>query len=179
MPSISDAKILILATEGFENSELFDPRETLMASGATVHLASPTVEMIQGRKHDRMGDRIKPDMTLDVVKVSDYDALLLPGGVANPDSLRLEPKAIEAIRDFIHAEKPVAAICHAPWLLIEADVVRGRTVTGWPSVRTDLANAGGNVVDQEVAQDGFLITSRQPDDIPAFTEALIEAIERR
>ncbi|MBB5686029.1 type 1 glutamine amidotransferase domain-containing protein [Sphingobium boeckii] len=179
MPSISDAKILILATDGFENSELFDPRETLMAAGATVHLASPALDPIQGKKHDKMGDRIKPDMTLDAVKASDYDALLLPGGVANPDSLRMEPKVIDAIRDFIHAEKPVAAICHAPWLLVEADVVRGKTVTGWPSVRTDLTNAGGNVVDQAVAEDGFLITSRKPDDIPAFTEALIEAIERR
>lgn len=179
MPSISDSKVLILATDGFENSELFDPRQSLIDAGATVHLASPKTDPIQGKKHDEDGDTIVPDMTLDEVDVAAYDALLLPGGVANPDSLRMERKAVETVRDFIHAEKPVAAICHAPWLLVEADVVRDRTVTSWPSVRTDLANAGGNVVDEPVAKDGFLITSRKPDDIPAFTEALIEAIEAR
>jgi len=179
MPSISDAKILILATDGFENSELFDPRETLIRKGATVTLASPGADAIQGVKHDRPGDRITPDLLVADVKPSDYDALLLPGGVANPDALRTDPKVVEIIRAFAHDEKPVAAICHAPWLLVEADVVRGRTVTSWPSLRTDLANAGGNVVDQAVALDGFLITSRKPDDIPAFTEALIDAIERR
>lgn len=179
MPSISDARILIMATDGFENSELFDPRHTLIEAGATVHLASPNAAPIQGKKHDRQGDRITPDLTLDEIDPNAYDALLLPGGVANPDSLRLERKAIETVRDFAHAEKPIAAICHGPWLLVEADVIRDRTLTGWPSVRTDLANAGGKVVDEEVATDGFLITSRKPDDIPAFTEALIEAIERR
>jgi len=179
MPSISEAKILILATDGFENSELFDPRDTLLQKGATVTLASPNANAIQGVKHDRPGDRITPDTLIADVKASDYDALLLPGGVANPDALRTDPKVVEIIRAFAHDEKPVAAICHAPWLLVEADVVRGRTVTGWPSVRTDLSNAGGTVVDEEVATDGFLITSRKPDDIPAFTEALIDAIERR
>lgn len=179
MPSIADARILILATDGFENSELFDPRRTLIEAGATVTLAAPEAKPIQGVKHDRPGDRITPDLVLDEVDPNAYDALLLPGGVANPDRLRLERKAIELIRDFAHAEKPVAAICHGPWLLVEADVVRDRTVTGWPSVRTDLANAGARVVDEEVAIDGFLITSRNPDDIPAFTEALVDAIERR
>ncbi|MGV3478464.1 MAG: DJ-1/PfpI family protein, partial [Sphingobium sp.] len=132
-----------------------------------------------GVKHDKAGDRITPDMALDQVDPNAYDALLLPGGVANPDRLRMERKAIEVIRDFAHAEKPVAAICHGPWLLVEADVIRERTVTGWPSIRTDLSNAGGKVVDEQVATDGFLITSRKPDDIPAFTDALIEAIEAR
>jgi protease I len=179
MPSIADAKILILATNGFENSELFDPRQTLIDKGATVHLASPDKRPIQGEKGGRPGDRITPDMTLDDVNPGDYDALLLPGGVANPDRMRTERKAVDAIREFFHAEKPIAAICHGPWLLAEADVIRDRTVTGWPSVRTDLANAGATVVDEEVATDGPLITSRKPDDIPAFTEALIEAIERR
>lgn len=179
MPSISDARILILATDGFENSELFDPRQTLIDAGATVHLASPDTAPIRGVKHDKAGDRITPDMALDQVDPNAYDALLLPGGVANPDRLRMERKAIEVIRDFAHAEKPVAAICHGPWLLVEADVIRERTVTGWPSIRTDLSNAGGKVVDEQVATDGFLITSRKPDDIPAFTDALIEAIEAR
>ena len=179
MPSISDAKILILATDGFENSELFDPRATLVQKGATVTLASPETNAIQGVKHDRPGDRITPDLKIADVRSSDYDALLLPGGVANPDALRMDPKVVEIIRAFAHDEKPVAAICHAPWLLVEADVVRGRTVTSWPSLRTDLTNAGGNVIDQAVAIDGFLITSRKPDDIPAFTEALIDAVERR
>jgi len=179
MPSISEAKILILATDGFENSELFDPRDRLIQKGAHVTLASPGTGAIQGVKHDRPGDRITPDLLIADVKASEYDALLLPGGVANPDSLRTDPKVVEIIRAFAHDEKPVAAICHAPWLLVEADVVRGRTVTSWPSVRTDLTNAGAHVVDEEVATDGFLITSRKPDDIPAFTEALIDAIERR
>lgn len=178
MPNIADARILILATDGFENSELFDPRQALIDAGATVVLASPKKDSIQGKKHDKDGDRIAPDIILDDVRVSDYDALLLPGGVANPDSLRLERKAIEIIRDFYHEEKPIAAICHAPWLLVEADVVRGRDVTGWPSVRTDLANAGGNVFDKEVVVDGSIITSRNPDDIPAFTQCLIEAVEK-
>jgi protease I len=179
MPSISDAKILILATDGFENSELFDPRSSLIDAGATVHLASPRKEPIQGETDGKPADRILPDMTLDEVDPNHYDALLLPGGVGNPDKLRMERKAVETVRDFAHAEKPIAAICHGPWLLAEADVVRDRTVTSWPSIRTDLSNAGATVVDEEVATDGFLITSRKPDDIPAFTEALIEAIEQR
>ena len=177
MPSISDARILILATDGFENSELFDPRQSLIDAGATVHLAAPRSDPIQGEKQGKAGDTITPDMTLDDVDPGAYDALLLPGGVANPDKLRMEEKAVATVRDFADAQKPIAAICHGPWLLVEADVVRDRTVTGWPSVRTDLANAGGRVVDQAVATDGFLITSRKPDDIPAFTEALIEAVE--
>jgi len=177
MTDIADAKILILATDGFEQSELFDPRQTLIDAGAAVTLASPKRDPIQGMKHDEKGDTITPDFTLTDVDADDYDALLLPGGVANPDKLRTEERAIELIQDFMDAGKPIAAICHGPWLLAEADVLDGMTVTSWPSIRTDLSNAGADVVDREVAVDGNLITSRKPDDIPAFTQALIEAIE--
>ena len=121
-------------------------------------------------------DPVKVDLTLDEAEAADFDALLLPGGQMNPDKLRMEPKAVQIAKEFVAAGKPVAAICHGPWLLVEADVVEGKTVTSWPSIRTDLKNAGANVVDQEVAQDGNLITSRKPDDIPAFSEALMQEV---
>lgn len=179
MPAIDQSKILIIATDGFEQSELFRPREKLMDLGADVRLASPTSKPIQGMQHHEKGQTITPDMRLDEVDPDDFDALVIPGGVANPDTLRQEKRAVDIVRTFAQAEKPVAAICHGPWLLVEADVVDGRTVTSWPSVRTDLANAGGNVVDQAVARDGFLITSRKPDDIDQFTAALVEMVESR
>jgi protease I len=179
MPAISNAKVLIIATDGFEQSELLDPRDELRDSGAQVVLAAPGKDPIQGMIHDQKGATITPDLTLAEVRPDDYDALLIPGGVANPDKLRQQDKAIEIVRSFCGAGKPVAAICHGPWLLVEADVVRDRTVTGWPSVRTDLRNAGARVEDREVVIDGNLITSRKPDDIPAFTEALIEVIQGR
>lgn len=180
MPTtISQAKVLIIATDGFEQSELLDPRDELRDSGAQVTLAAPKREPIQGVIHDEKGATITPDLTLDEVRPENYDALLIPGGVANPDRLRREEKAVEIVRSFCGAGKPVAAICHGPWLLVEADVVRDRTVTSWPSVRTDLRNAGARVEDREVVVDGNIITSRKPDDIPAFTEALIEAIQGR
>ena len=179
MPDIANKKVLILATDGFEQSELFKPREALLDAGATVHLASIKTDEIQGVVSDKdEGKTIKPDMTLDSVKVADYDALVLPGGVMNPDSMRLQDRAVEIVREFLDADKTVAAICHAPWLLIEADVVKGRRATSWPSVRTDLANAGAIVMDEKVVVDGNLITSRKPDDIPAFNEAIIEALAR-
>ena len=177
MPTIENARILVIATDGFEQSELFVPRAQLMDRGASVTLASPGKRPIQGMFHHEKGQTITPDLTLDEADPDDYDALVIPGGVANPDSLRQEPRAVEIVRQFADAGKPVAAICHGPWLLVEADVVDGRTVTGWPSVRTDLANAGGKVVDQAVARDGNFITSRKPDDIDQFTEALIEMVE--
>jgi protease I len=178
MPAIDHSKVLIIATDGFEQSELFKPRESLMDQGAKVTLASIKTDPIQAAVHDTQpGDRIKPDMTLGQVKVADYDALLIPGGVANPDKLRMQGDALRIVRDFFNANKPVAAICHGPWLLAEANVIDGRTLTSWPSIRTDLRNAGANVVDEKVHVDGKLITSRKPDDIPAFTEALIEAIQ--
>lgn len=177
MTDISKAKILFIATDGFEQSELFDPRNALLDAGAEVTLASNKADPIQGMKHDVKGDTIKPDKSLDDVSAENFDALVIPGGVANPDALRMEESALKIVRDFIAASKPVAAICHGPWLLAEADVLSGRKVTSWPSIRTDLRNAGAEVVDQEVVVDGNLITSRKPDDIPAFNTALITAIE--
>lgn len=183
MPAVEESHILIIATDGFEQSELFEPRAKLIEAGAKVTLASPRTDPIQGMEQDEKGDMITPDITLDAVRIEEYDALLLPGGVANPDHLRMDETAVGIVRDFVESGKPVAAICHGPWLLVEADVVDGRTVTSWPSVRTDLMNAGASVVDREVVVDGNLITSRKPEDIPAFTEALktalasVEAVE--
>lgn len=179
MPDVTNIRVLIVATDGFEQSELFAPRAALMDAGAVVTLASLATDPIQGMLHDQQGETITPDITIDDVNVDDYEALLLPGGVANPDTLRLQPRAIAIIREFDDAGKTIAAICHAPWLLIEADIVRDKRVTSWPSLRTDLKNAGGDVVDEEVVIDGNLITSRNPDDIPAFNEALLAALAER
>lgn len=173
MPDISEAKILILATDGFEDSELMDPRQTLIDKGADVTLAAPEKREIKGDK----GAAVSADAAIRDVRADDYDALLLPGGTKNPDKLRMDEQAVRIVRDFMDADKPVGAICHGPWLLVEADAVRGRTVTSWPSVRTDLKNAGADVVDREAAVDGNLVTSRNPDDIPAFTEAFIKLVE--
>lgn len=178
MAQISESKILIVATDGFEQSELFGPREILIDRGANVKLASPDLKPIQATVHDDPGKTIRPDMTIGDARAADFDALILPGGVRNPDALRTNNAAIALIRDFDAGGKPIAAICHGPWLLVEADLAEGRTVTGWPSIRTDLLNAGGNVVDQQVAVDGNIITSRKPDDVEAFTEALIDAVEK-
>ena len=172
MPS----SVLILATNGFEQSELEGPKAALEAAGNLTTVASPETGSIKGWKDKDWGTPVPVDASLDDVKAADFDALLLPGGQMNPDILRMNPAAIQLVKDFAAAGKPIAAICHAPWLLIEAGLVAGKTVTGWPSVRTDLTNAGGNVVDQEVAVDGNLITSRKPDDIPAFAKALIDML---
>ena len=177
MPRIDQSKILIIATNRFEESELFGPREELLAKGATVTLASLDTSEIMGTVHDEPGRRITPDLAISATRESDYDALLLPGGVGNPDRLRMDAGAIALIKAFVGAGKPVAAICHGPWLLAEADVLRGRTVTSWPSIHTDLRNAGATVVDQDAVTDGQLVTSRKPDEVPAFTAALIAAIE--
>ena len=171
-------RILILATDGFEQSELLEPRQALEDAGFETFLASPEADKIKGWNHKDWGKSVKVDMSLDKAKAADFDALLLPGGQINPDKLRLEDKAVTLVKDFVKAGKPGAAICHGPWLLVEAGVVRGKTVTGWPSIRTDLKNAGANVVDRKVAVDGNLITSRKPDDIPAFSRAVIEALEQ-
>lgn len=176
MPVIEESRILILATDGFEQSELFEPRQALLDAGAEVVLASPGTEPIQGMKHAEKGDRITPDITLEAVRIAEYDGLILPGGVANPDTLRMNEKAVAIVRAFAESGKPVAAICHGPWLLVEAGVASGRTMTSWPSLRTDLANAGAQVVDMQVAIDGNIITSRNPDDIPAFVEAFRTAV---
>ncbi|GAA4721479.1 type 1 glutamine amidotransferase [Sphingomonas lutea] len=177
MPRVTEAKVLIVATDGFEESELFGPREILQQAGAEVVLASPGRAPIQATVHDDPGKTIRPDMILDDVREDDFDALVLPGGVRNPDQLRMNARAVQIVRDFVASGKPVAAICHGPWLLVEADVVRGKTVTSWPSIRTDLRNAGADVVDKPAAVDGNLITSRNPDDVAAFTHALMEMLE--
>ncbi len=178
MADLANARVLILATDGFEESELFDPRQALLDAGATVTLASIGTDPIQGVVSDSEPARkITPDLTLDDVDTEAFDMLLLPGGVANPDKMRMEERAVEIVGEFMDDGKIVAAICHAPWLLVEADVVDGRRVTSWPSVRTDLENAGADVVDKEVVVDDNLITSRKPDDIPAFSRAIIGALE--
>ncbi len=176
MPDLSDKKVLILATDGFENSELFEPKKRLEDAGITVHLASLKTDPIQGESGGEKADTITPDMTAADADEEEYDALLLPGGVGNPDKLRMDDDAVALVQAFDDAGKPIAAICHAPWLLIEADLVDGRTMTSWPSVRTDLENAGADVVDREVVVDDNFITSRNPDDIPAFADALIEML---
>lgn len=178
MADISNSTILIVATDGFEESELFGPLRILGDRGAEVKLASPDLKPIQATVHDDPGKTIRPDLTLDQARAEDYDALILPGGVRNPDQLRTNKAAIDLIRAFADAGKPVAAICHGPWLLVEADLVRGKTATSWPSIRTDLRNAGANVVDQPAVTDGNIVTSRNPDDVPAFTEAVIRLVEQ-
>jgi len=176
MADLTQARVLILATDGFEESELFDPRQALLDAGATVTLASIKTDPIQGETGGEKGKTITPDMTIEAVDTDDYDMLLLPGGLGNPDTLRMEEGAVEIVQDFMEDGKIVAAICHAPWLLVEADVVDGRRMTSWPSVRTDLENAGADVVDEEVVIDGNLITSRNPGDIPAFNAAILAAL---
>ena len=172
-------RVMILATDGFEQSELEKPKENLEQAGFDTVVVAPHDGQIKGWQHTDWGTPVDVDLTLDEAEEADFDALLLPGGQINPDKLRMEEKAVQLVREFCDAGKPVAAICHGPWLLAEADVIEGKTVTSWPSIRTDLSNAGANVVDQEVAQDGKLITSRKPDDIPAFSEALIKALEKQ
>jgi protease I len=176
--SLHGKKIAILATDGFEQVELTEPRKALDKAGATTEVVSLKSGEIKGWKFKEWGDTVKVDKTLDQAKVQDYDALLLPGGVMNPDHLRMEPKAVQFVKDFVGTGRPVAAICHAPWTLVEAGVVKGKTLTSWPSVKTDLKNAGANWVDKEVVTDGQFISSRKPDDIPAFSQALIEALGR-
>ena len=172
-------KVAILATDGVEQVELIEPRKALDAAGAVTHVISPKDGAIQGMNHDAKGDQIPVDRTLSGVHASEYDALLIPGGVANPDTLRMDRAAVQFVREFMLAEKPVAAICHGPWLLVEADAVSGRTLTSWPSLRTDISNAGGRWVDQPVAVDERLITSRKPDDIPAFNAAIMKEFGNR
>ena len=178
MSRISEAKVLIVATDGFEESELFGPLQILRDKGAEVKLASPDLKPIQATVHDDPGKTIRPDLTIGDVNPEDYDALILPGGVRNPDTLRTNKAAIALIKTFAEAGKPVAAICHGPWLLVEADLVRGKTVTSWPSIRTDLTNAGANVIDEPAVTDGNIVTSRNPDDVPAFTDAVVALVEK-
>ena len=173
MPAIADARILMIATDGFEDSELLDTRKRLLAAGARVTLAALEVKQIKGD----LGGTIMPDTAIDDVETENFDGLVLPGGVASPDKLRMNATVVETVHAFNRAGKPIAAICHGPWLLAEADIVRGRTVTCWPSIRTDLRNAGAEIVDRAAVTDANLVTSRKPEDIPAFTEAFINLVE--
>jgi len=179
MPSIDRARILIMATDGFEESELFGPRAILQARGAEVLLASPNLTPIQATVRDDPGKTIRPDLTIADAKVQDFNALVLPGGVINPDALRTNRFAVELVRAFAYARKPVAAICHGPWLLVEADVLDGRKATSWKSIRTDLRNAGADLSEERVVVDGNIITAQAPEDVEAFTEALVAAVEAR
>ncbi len=174
---LSEARVLIVATDGFEEWELFGPRQILQERGAEVVLASLTSDPIQATVHDDPGKTIRPDLTVDEANADDFDALILPGGVRNPDQLRMHGNVIALITRFAEQDKPIGAICHGPWLLVEADLLRGRTATSWPSIRTDLRNAGAMVVDEPAVTDGTIVTSRNPDDVEAFTEALIAFIE--
>ncbi|MEA5123578.1 type 1 glutamine amidotransferase domain-containing protein [Xanthomonas floridensis] len=175
--SLSGKTIAVLATDGFEQSELLEPKRLLESWGAKVDvIASGDADTIRAWNHTDWGQSVAVDRSLDKAMAQDYDALVLPGGVLNPDTLRTNTQAISFIRAFATANKPVAAICHGPWLLLESDLVRDRNVTSWPSVKTDLSNAGARWQDAEVVVDGQLITSRKPDDIPAFSAAVAKAL---
>lgn len=176
MRNLDGKKVLIMATNGFEESELTGPRKLLGEAGALVQVAAPDMEPIQATDHDTPTIKVQPDLTIAGVTVADYDALILPGGVINPDNLRTRPEAVALVRKFDALGKPVAAICHGPWMLVEADILRGRTATSWPSIRTDMRNAGAKVVDEAACVDGNLITSRNPDDVTAFSEAIADAM---
>ena len=170
-------RIAILATDGFEQSELMEPRRLLKEAGFDVQVVSPKPEEIRGWRHKEWGDTVPVDVPLEAASPQDYDALVLPGGQMNPDALRLVPEAVEFVRAFAGSGKPLAAICHGPWLLVEAGAAKGKRVTSWPSLKTDLANAGAEWEDAPVVTDGALITSRKPDDIPQFTDAVVRALQ--
>lgn len=172
--TLQGIRVAILATDGFEQAELLEPRKALDRAGASTKVVSPQSARIRSWDKKDWGKNIAVDLTLDSASASDFDALLLPGGVMNPDKLRMVPSAVRFVRQFFEAGKPVAAICHGPWMLVEAGAARGRTLTSWPSLQTDIRNAGGNWVDQEVAVDNGVVTSRKPDDIPAFNRKIIE-----
>lgn len=181
MPAIDKAKILIMATDGYEQSELMRPLLDLRDKGASVHIAAPknTREegFVRGWDHKDWGGVVVVDRTLDQLRVDDYDALVLPGGQMNPDTLRMDESAVAIVKEFITAGKPVAAICHGPWMLIEAGAVKGRRMTSWPSLKTDMTNAGANWVDAPVVVDEGIITSRKPDDLDAFIGKIVEEVE--
>jgi protease I len=172
---LAGKRIAVLATDGFEQVELDKPVDALRKAGATVEIIAPDAGQIQGFEHHDKGHKVSVDKTLDDANAGDYDGLVLPGGVINPDALRIEPRAIAFIESFVGADKTIAAICHGPWTLIDAGAVKGRRMTSWPSLKTDLQNAGATWVDETVVVDGPLITSRNPDDLPAFCDAMIVA----
>jgi protease I len=166
-------RVAVLATDGFEQSELEEPAKALAATGAEVSIVSPRGGKIQGMRHAEKGDQFDVDVLLEDADPDDFDALLLPGGLMNPDELRSTPAAVAFVRAFGKSAKPIAAICHGPWLLIEAGLVRGLRLTSWPAIQTDVRNAGGDWVDEEVVVDNGIVTSRKPDDLPAFNNAFI------
>lgn len=172
--NLNGIKVAILATDGFEQSELVELKKALEEAGATTHIVSPKSGEIKGWKEDNWGDKFTVDVELKQAKPDDYDALVLPGGVMNPDKLRVDENAISFVKSFFEAGKPVGAICHGPWTLINADVVKGREMTSYHTIRKDLENAGAKWTDSEVVTDNGLVTSRKPDDIPAFNKKIIE-----
>jgi protease I len=167
-------KIAALVDNGFEQSELIEPKKALEQAGAEVHIVSPQTGEVKGWQHTDWGQKVRVDRELSSARPADYDGLLLPGGVMSPDRLRANPKAVGFVQEFVTANKPIAAICHGPWTLIETGAVKGRRVTSWPSLKTDLTNAGASWVDEQVVVDRGLVTSRKPDDIPAFNRKMIE-----
>jgi len=171
---LRNKRVAVLVENGFEQSELVEPRKALQAAGATAEIVSPQSGKVKGWQHANWGDELPVDRRLDEAKAEDYDALLLPGGVMSPDKLRANAAAVKFVKHFVETGKPIAAICHGPWPLIEAGAARGRRMTSWPSLQTDLRNAGAEWVDQEVVTDRGLVTSRKPDDIPAFNRKMIE-----
>lgn len=171
---LTGKRVAILVADGFEQIEMTEPREALDQAGAQTLLVSPADSQVKGWNHTDWGDSFDVDQPLQQADAEDFDALLIPGGVMSPDRLRMQPKAVDFVRAFFEAGKPVAAICHAPWMLAEADVLHGRNVTSYPSIKTDLKNAGANWIDQESVTDQGLVTSRSPSDIPAFNRAMIE-----
>ena len=171
---LTGKRVAILATDGVEQVELVEPRKALDQAGAKTTLISPKAGKIKAWQHDHWGDELPVDMTLDQAKPDEFDALMLPGGVMNPDHLRMDERAVTFAKSMFNSGKPIAAICHGPWLLVEADVVRNRSVTSWPSLETDLRNAGADWSDQEVVTDMGLVTSRKPDDLPAFNKKMLE-----
>jgi len=178
MPSLKGLKVAILVDEGFEMVELTEPRKALDEAGATTQIVSPKPNKVRGWKKTDWGESLPVDLPLDGASLQNFDALLLPGGVMNPDKLRMQPKAVAFVKAFFDANKPVAAICHGPWTIIETGAARGRRITSWPSLKTDLTNAGAEWTDKEVIVDRNLVSSRKPDDIPAFNRAIIEVISQ-
>ncbi|MCS0501263.1 type 1 glutamine amidotransferase domain-containing protein [Ancylobacter mangrovi] len=176
MPNIHDARILVISAKGFEQAELTVPRDQLRSAGARVEVASPDGKPIRGWDKTDWGDTVPADLAIPAARVEDYDALVIPGGQINPDLLRVNADAMKLVRRFLDSGRTVAAICHGPWLLVEADAVRGRTVTSYTSIRTDVKNAGGNWVDREVATDQGIVTSRSPADLDAFVAKITEEI---
>jgi protease I len=172
MADLNGTRVAILITDGFEQVEMTEPRKALDQAGAQTRIVSPKSGKVRGWNHTDWGEEFPVDLALDQARPDDFDALLLPGGVMNPDRLRMQPQAVAFAKAFADARKPIAVICHGPWTLVEAGVVRGRRITSWPSLQTDLRNAGANWVDQEVVVDGNLVSSRKPDDIPAFNREL-------